>query len=438
MKATRHISGFGTGSLFLSALAPFLGGCWDAGLPGTLDVGLPDGSIVAAVRGSAAASLANSQWAIYEDPDDPYLLFKVEFGPHGELVRLFDNRIMPETIGNELVGDGTVRPIVLAGLAYVGASYAGQNDSGLGFSAFCSVLLGPLQVGTGTFHFTGTLNGDRLEGTYGWAAEVDPMVEEWGFFASGQYEEPVVGVPVGADPPLPRGADAYERDGDPTQAKPIALGESQNHSLVPAGDEDWLVLALPAITSIMIETSGEYGDTRLWLYGADGVEIAFDDDGGTGGFSMIYADELPAGTYYIKVDEYGGDDLVASYAIDVRQTAAIDAYEPDGDSSQAKPIAVGETQIRSLHPAGDQDCLVLAINAPGSIVIETTGESGDTVLYLYDANLSGLAFDDDGGTGLFSRIQRADLPAGIYYIKVAEYGNNQSVPMYRIEVRPAD
>ena len=115
--------------------------------------------------------------------------------------------------------------------------------------------------------------------------------------------------------------DAYEPDADWTQAKPIALGESQTLSIAPAGDVDWLVLTLTQTTSIAIETSGEYGDTRLWLFDASLFQVSFDDDGGAGLFSLIRISDLPAGTYYLQVDEYTGSRCIPAYRIEVRQTS---------------------------------------------------------------------------------------------------------------------
>ena len=55
---------------------------------------------------------------------------------------------------------------------------------------------------------------------------------------------------------------------------------------------------------------------------------------------------------------------------------------------------------------------------------------------LYDSGLSELEYNDDGGSGLFSRIDRvcgADaLPAGIYYVRIDEFGNDDEIASYDI------
>jgi hypothetical protein len=68
---------------------------------------------------------------------------------------------------------------------------------------------------------------------------------------------------------------------------------------------------------VEIETSGPAGDTRMWLFDFGLGQLDFDDDGGTGLFSFIdrtcAADPLPAGTYFVKVDELGDDDELPAY-----------------------------------------------------------------------------------------------------------------------------
>ena len=57
----------------------------------------------------------------------------------------------------------------------------------------------------------------------------------------------------------------------------------------------------------------------MWLYGpnSSSTQIAYNDDGGSGLFSRISRDDLAPGTYYVKVDEYGNNNTIASYTISV-------------------------------------------------------------------------------------------------------------------------
>ncbi len=112
-----------------------------------------------------------------------------------------------------------------------------------------------------------------------------------------------------------------------------------------------------------------------------------------------------------------------------------DAYEPDDSISAAKSIGNGQTQSRSIHVAGDTDWAKFVVGASGArnVRIETAGASGDTQLWLCRANGTLVAFDDNGGGGAFSLIALSSLPAGTYYVKIRDYGNNGTIPAYTLK-----
>ncbi len=113
--------------------------------------------------------------------------------------------------------------------------------------------------------------------------------------------------------------DGWEPDNTAGQANGISSGVPQNHGLCPIGDEDWYVFRLVEQSEVLLGTSGRSGDTRMWLYDSRLNRIEFDDDDGPGLFSEIdrlcSTDPLPAGTYYVQVDEFGDDNYIDSYTM---------------------------------------------------------------------------------------------------------------------------
>lgn len=239
---------------------------------------------------------------------------------------------------------------------------------------------------------------------------------------------------------LPEGpaADVYEPDDSQAAAKAIVQGEPQGHSL-PASDVDWVRFSVPAAGArdVQIETAGGSGDTYVWLHDGSGGVLQIDDDSGAGQFSRITVPVLPAGTYYVRVEAF---DVVEAYTLSVSWTAAGaggDMYEPDNAASAAKRIANGQTQIRSIHAAGNRDWAKFTIGSGGAadIRIVTAGVSGDTQIFLFGPNSSTrlVYSDDDSGDGAFSRIALAALPAGTYYILVTEFNNDGTIPAYTLK-----
>jgi len=87
------------------------------------------------------------------------------------------------------------------------------------------------------------------------------------------------------------------------------------HAFIGDGgaDLDWFKFWVDEGLEMTIGTDeepagGSIGDSRLWLYSDDcTTELAFDDDGGPGLFSLITFTATYSGYYYALVDEYGNN-----------------------------------------------------------------------------------------------------------------------------------
>lgn len=126
--------------------------------------------------------------------------------------------------------------------------------------------------------------------------------------------------------------DAHEPDGSAGQATAISSPSLQTHGICPAGDEDWVTFSLAQLSAVTLETSGPVGDTRMWLYDAGLAQVEFNDDSGTDLFSFIDrvcgVDALPAGTYYVRVDEYFDDDPIPEYQLAYNRIESCDGSCP--------------------------------------------------------------------------------------------------------------
>ena len=118
------------------------------------------------------------------------------------------------------------------------------------------------------------------------------------------------------------------------------------------------------------------------------------------------------------------------------QLNAVDSFESDNVASSATPIANGATQTHSIHEVGDKDWVSFTLPLGGTnLVIETSGASGDTEIFLFLTDLENLLVsDDDGGDQLFSKISLLSPTAGEYFLRVEEYSNNATIDSYAIKV----
>jgi hypothetical protein len=143
-------------------------------------------------------------------------------------------------------------------------------------------------------------------------------------------------------------ADQFEPDNDSLLATTLPNGEIQTHSIHQLGDEDWFTFTLSSpAKNLVIETSvsGD-DDTRLWLYDEQIVEIAFNDDVEDVDNLLLYSRialdaPLVAGTYYILADDFGSDDLIEAYGIQLSFTK-----EDTGDILDFLPAIISATKSK--------------------------------------------------------------------------------------------
>ena len=109
-----------------------------------------------------------------------------------------------------------------------------------------------------------------------------------------------------------------------------------------------------------------------------------------------------------------------------------DAYEPDDEWIQARPIAVdGPAQEHSCHPAGDVDFVKFAAQAGETCIMRAFNLGGrpdnDTTLTLYDMDgTTQLVYNEEHPLEELgaSRIVWEALNTGTYFLKVAQFNPN--------------
>jgi peptidyl-Lys metalloendopeptidase len=123
--------------------------------------------------------------------------------------------------------------------------------------------------------------------------------------------------------------------------------------------------------------------------------------------------------------------------------AETDSYETDNSAGQANWILPGTPQVHSIVPANDVDWVKFQLSTPSAVTLETSGPTAsDTRMWLYNSSLTEIAANDDkdeAAGNFYSRISTCDsasplLPAGTYYVKVDEFGNNAQIPSYQLSL----
>lgn len=163
------------------------------------------------------------------------------------------------------------------------------------------------------------VDGNEFQINWGWGGYANGMYCLSNLIPSNYNFYNSQGAILGAKPN--NLTDVYENDNtwetSSYMSKGGLDGRKNGHSINPANDVDWINFWNPTAQTITIQVLNSSGDTRMWLYDKYGEQVAYDDDGGSGALSKITI-SLSSGTYYIKIDEYGNNNIISSYDIEIR------------------------------------------------------------------------------------------------------------------------
>ena len=203
------------------------------------------------------------------------------------------------------------------------------------------------------------------------------------------------------------------------EATPIGIGESIEGVIGHGGDVDMFALSADAGQFYQIDVVlGTLDDSVLTVYDTDGLEVAYNDDYGDGTASRIVWSAPSSDVYYAEVS---GFFSTGSYTLTVDAIEVTDDY-PNSSDLVLSSIAPGQSIEGAIDYGGDVDMFELSADAGESYRIDVTlGTLEDSVLAVYDADGTEVAYNDDYGDESASRIMWEASATGAYYVEVSEY-----------------
>ena len=214
-------------------------------------------------------------------------------------------------------------------------------------------------------------------------------------------------------------ADADAHGNDIESASTITVGEAVESALDYDGDVDYFAFRADEGELYQIDVGLlTLGDSELALYDAGGWELAYNDDYGNTLASRIVWQAPDSGEYYIAVSAW---DTAGSYTLTIGLSDA-DADAHGNDIESASTITVGEAVESALDYDGDVDYFAFRADE-GELYQIDVGllTLGDSELALYDAGGWEMAYNDDYGNTLASRIVWQAPDSGEYYIAVSAW-----------------
>ena len=156
----------------------------------------------------------------------------------------------------------------------------------------------------------------------------------------------------------------------------LPLGREGLGVLSTTVDSDWFRVTLASATDLRVETGPGYGvqvgDTVVTLLDGTGSPLRSNDDGvGCGYYSCLYANALPAGTYYLAVEAGAAAIAGGAYTLDVRGAVPVTLTAP--------PIVAEGAENNDPRSGGTATTVTLPARCNG--LIPTTGPAGDWDFY---------------------------------------------------------
>jgi len=215
---------------------------------------------------------------------------------------------------------------------------------------------------------------------------------------------------------------------------------------IPAEGQLVRLFSLAAETDVRLEVAGRpTGDPFVTVLGADGVQVAADDDSG-GDYAARVETTLAPGTYCLVARGYDSEPIDAAVRLGRADHEPLTASEGENLScmSDALPALGGgpldgdalAAGVRVSSTAGRTPAWSLTLATPTTLTVSARSSSGDPVLTLRDENGSVLAENDDA-EGTNSRIDvPRELPAGEYCVQLDDLGGPDN--MIDVALAPYD
>jgi len=189
----------------VAMIAPMIliiGGCFGPPeFPEETDVFLSQETSQRAQINSGPPSMANSEWDISRRvvegmesaEESPYggilgggfldrldpgeRMVRVHFEDQGRVTRATENAFyVPQFLGETIIIDGQLQTALLPGLAYAAVSYGTENENRVGIALRVEVRFLGVPSADAVVYAWGPLDGDRIEGVFGYSADFSPLL----------------------------------------------------------------------------------------------------------------------------------------------------------------------------------------------------------------------------------------------------------------------
>ncbi|MFO1070523.1 MAG: PPC domain-containing protein [Geminicoccaceae bacterium] len=226
----------------------------------------------------------------------------------------------------------------------------------------------------------------------------------------------------------------------------LGLGTTATASIDFPGDADWFRVETVAGRSYLFDLEGHdtgagtLGDPYLRLLDAEGSEIAYDNNGGTGTDARLGFTAIGDGPVYVSAGgawiEGADGPSTGTYRLGVREVVD----DVAGNAATRATLETGGAVTGSIDWAGDNpdsDWFRLEVQAGHTYRIDLEGSAtavgtlADPLLSLFDASGGYIGYDEDSGSGTNALLGFTASADGIVFVQAV----SEDVGSYRLAAR---
>ncbi len=237
--------------------------------------------------------------------------------------------------------------------------------------------------------------------------------------------------------------DSYEDEpnDDLSQAMTINLNKQYTGNLTNENDIDYYKFNIKNKKKVWINFKHDKTSEKetLWKISlfddSDGTLLEFDSTGENANITS-YNVRLPAGNYYIKINDYYWSDLDYTFCVYSKNEGIETENENNDDYGMATPITLDSSIIGNLQSENDVDFYKFKLKVKNSVKVTFihnqidnnnifwrfelySEKSSDTII----DNKNNATIEVNGNSSKISSVWN-HLPAGTYYLKIFNYYYN--------------
>ena len=254
----------------------------------------------------------------------------------------------------------------------------------------------------------------------------------WGY-ASSVLDSPFDAPSAAWTVPAREEIDELEPNNSFGTAQLVAPNDTVTLAIAPAGDTDWVRLAVQQGGKLTVHapTPPEAIDLAVRVVNANGDEVAYWVQAQRPGGELLAEFDIGRpGAYWLQFADANSDQAAAeTFPVNLEYQAQPDLFEPDDRIDLARHVPLDGSFPLNILPRGDHDWFKFTATAPGALVVSLTNvpEAVDGAFRLLNADGVEIAYWTVAPRPGGDTIAVLDLPRpGLYYLDVADNNSDTS------------